>query len=302
MRNLVSIIIPCYKQAQYLPDALDSILSQTYSYWECIIVNDGSPDNTEQVTQEWLARDSRFKYIKKENGGLSSARNAGLRAAIGEYIQLLDADDVLERNKINYQLNYLNDQGGGIDILVSGYRYFQDSDKTMQLLIFGPAELLPEVTICRDDKKDLVKLFAKRNPMVVSAPLYHKKVFQKIGYFDEELSANEDWDFHFRCAANGVVFQHCGCLPETRTLIRLHPGSMITDMRNMINSLRQFQDKHADNLIFASENRLMIKKRLWMEQALYFLKFFVPPAFIWLIRRFQGLASDSLAFIKKLVR
>jgi len=197
-QHLVSVIVPCYNQVRYLPDALGSVLAQTFPYWECIIVNDGSPDNTGRVAQEWLAMDGRFKYIEKENGGLSSARNAGLKVALGEYIQFLDADDILEKNKIFHQVAYLDSHGENMDILVSGYRYFQDSDEPRELLIFGPNNLLPEVIINKEDKKDLVKLFAKKNPMVVSAPLYHRSVFHRIGNFDEDLGANEDWDFHFR--------------------------------------------------------------------------------------------------------
>ena len=84
MNPLVSIIVPCYNQAQFLPEALQSVLEQTHTNWECIIVNDGSPDNTEGVAQEWLVKDSRFKYVYKENGGLSSARNAGLDKVVGD--------------------------------------------------------------------------------------------------------------------------------------------------------------------------------------------------------------------------
>ena len=86
MSFLVSIIVPCYNQAQYLPETLQSVLDQTYTNWECIIVNDGSPDATEAVAQEWCEKDHRFIYLKKENGGLSSARNAGLKIAKGDYI------------------------------------------------------------------------------------------------------------------------------------------------------------------------------------------------------------------------
>lgn len=65
---LVSIIIPCYNQAQYLPDALESVLAQTHRHWECIIVNDGSTDNTQEVASVWLMSDQRFKYIKEVYG------------------------------------------------------------------------------------------------------------------------------------------------------------------------------------------------------------------------------------------
>lgn len=70
MKFFVSVIVPCYNQAKYLSEALQSVLDKTYENWECIIVNDGSPDNTEEVAKQWVEKDSRFKYFYKENGGL----------------------------------------------------------------------------------------------------------------------------------------------------------------------------------------------------------------------------------------
>ena len=90
---LISVIVPCYNQAQYLDECLQSVLDQTYTDWECIIVNDGSPDHTEEIAKKWVEKDTRFIYLSKENGGLSSARNAGIEIAKGEWILPLDADD-----------------------------------------------------------------------------------------------------------------------------------------------------------------------------------------------------------------
>ena len=90
---LISVIVPCYNQAQYLDECLQSVLDQTYTDWECIIVNDGSPDHTEEIAKNWVEKDTRFIYLSKENGGLSSARNAGIEIAKGEWILPLDADD-----------------------------------------------------------------------------------------------------------------------------------------------------------------------------------------------------------------
>lgn len=284
---LVSVIVPCYNQAHYLPEALNSVMMQTYSNWECIIVNDGSTDDTEQVAHGWEKKDGRFKYIKKENGGLSSARNAGLKVAAGEYIQLLDADDLLELDKLKCQMNYLQDNVGKVDILVSGYRYFYDDDDLHGLQIFGPNNFLPEVAVDQNDKKDLLKLFARTNPMVVSAPLYCHSVFQRIGNFDESLGALEDWDLHFRCAVNGIIFQHSGYLPESKTLIRIHKRSMSADRRNMVRNLRKFQQKHKENEVFALENGLVtrdIRNVTWS-----LLKMLIPPGVIWLIKRMLGL-------------
>ena len=100
MNPLISVIVPCYNQAQYLDECLQSVLDQTYQNWECIIVNDGSPDHTEEIAKRWLEKDNRFRYIYKDNGGLSSARNAGIREAKGEYLFFLDSDDSLNGNLV----------------------------------------------------------------------------------------------------------------------------------------------------------------------------------------------------------
>jgi glycosyltransferase involved in cell wall biosynthesis len=78
MNPKISVIVPCYNQAIYLDECLQSVLDQTHENWECIIVNDGSTDHTEETAKKWTEKDARFIYIYKKNGGLSSARNAGL--------------------------------------------------------------------------------------------------------------------------------------------------------------------------------------------------------------------------------
>lgn len=93
MKPLVSIIVPCYNQAKYISETLKSILQQTYQNWECLIINDGSPDNTDEIVSEWLEKDNRFQYIKKTNTGVCDTRNKGIEKAKGTYILPLDADD-----------------------------------------------------------------------------------------------------------------------------------------------------------------------------------------------------------------
>ena len=94
-KGKVSIIVPCYKQAEFLSETLDSVLAQFYSNWECIIVNDGSPDNTEEIAKSYLNKDSRIKYLSKKNEGIAIARNTGISHSNGEYILPLDADDLI---------------------------------------------------------------------------------------------------------------------------------------------------------------------------------------------------------------
>lgn len=104
----VSIVIPCYNQGSLLSYALNSILSQNFQNWECIIVNDGSTDKTDLVAREWVAHDERFIYISQNNIGLSGARNAGLKVAKGDFLQFLDADDALAPDKIELSLKQIS--------------------------------------------------------------------------------------------------------------------------------------------------------------------------------------------------
>ncbi|MBQ4070298.1 MAG: glycosyltransferase [Alphaproteobacteria bacterium] len=91
----ISVIIPIYNVEKYLRRCLDSVLNQTFQDWEAICVNDGSPDNSAQIIDEYVAKDSRFKVVTKKNGGLSDARNAGMKVATGDYILYLDSDDFI---------------------------------------------------------------------------------------------------------------------------------------------------------------------------------------------------------------
>ena len=91
----VSVIVPVYTQGVFLSEALDSVLKQTYSNWECVIVNDGSTDNSEEVAKSYVNMDDRFKYLYQENSGVASARNKGIRYSDGYYILPLDSDNML---------------------------------------------------------------------------------------------------------------------------------------------------------------------------------------------------------------
>ena len=104
---LISVVIPAYNAEQFLDETLESVLSQTYENWECIIVNDGSTDNTESVVKKWCEKDARFRYFYKENSGASDTRNLGIKEARGEYIAFLDADDLYMPNFLKVCLENL---------------------------------------------------------------------------------------------------------------------------------------------------------------------------------------------------
>lgn len=106
--QLVSIIVPIYKVEDYLDECIESIVNQTYSNIEIILVDDGSPDCCPQLCDEWAKKDNRIKIIHKENGGVSSARNAGITLAKGNWIWFVDSDDTVEKNALEELAEYFN--------------------------------------------------------------------------------------------------------------------------------------------------------------------------------------------------
>ena len=127
----ISIIVPCYKQAEFLEEALSSVQNQSFDDWECIIVNDGSPDNTAEIAEKWQKLDSRFKYLEQINLGVSAARNFGISQAEGKYILPLDADDKIGENYLECCLNMI--ETVDYRIVYGQARCFGDSERKLEL-------------------------------------------------------------------------------------------------------------------------------------------------------------------------
>ena len=119
-QNLVSIITPMYNAEKYVAQTIESVLAQTYSDWEMIIVNDGSKDNCAEIVKEYTQKDKRIKLINQPNSGSASARNNALRNAVGQYICFLDADDLWDNNFLEKQINFLKEKNAVL--VFSSYR------------------------------------------------------------------------------------------------------------------------------------------------------------------------------------
>ena len=132
--ELISIVVPIYNVENYLRMCLDSIEQQTYSNIEVLLINDGSPDSSGEICQEYVARDSRFRYFEKENGGLSDARNYGIERSNGMYLTFVDSDDWLSLTYVEdlYQAAIRNDA----DTVVSHYTIYNESDKNYYVHIW----------------------------------------------------------------------------------------------------------------------------------------------------------------------
>ncbi|WP_426490579.1 glycosyltransferase family 2 protein [Hymenobacter sp. 102] len=222
-KPLVSIIVPCFNYGWIIAETLDSIISQSYENWECIVVDDGSEDDTSSVVSIYVKRDIRFKYVYQTNAGLSSARNTGIAASSGRYIQLLDADDLLHHNKIMTQVSYL-ENNPSMGLVFGDVRFFlhEKPDQYSRSIDMLDREWMKSVP---DSGEPLVSSLLEHNIMVVNAPLVRSEVFKKNGRFNEELRSMEDWEYWLRCAIAGIHMVYDPC-KESWAFVRVHRASM----------------------------------------------------------------------------
>lgn len=168
----ISIIVPVYNVEKYLKKCVDSILAQTFKDFELILVDDGSPDNSGAMCDQYAKEDARVKVIHKENGGLSSARNAGIEAAKGDYLGFIDSDDFIATDM--YELLYTNSIKEDADVSICGiFDVFQGKEP----------KVLPAKYIVAD-KKEAMKLVLEAQLISVHAvnKLYKADIFQSIRY------------------------------------------------------------------------------------------------------------------------
>lgn len=176
MNPVISVIVPCYNQAQFLEECLQSVLEQSFTDWECIIVDDGSPDNTEEIGLKWQSKDERFGYVKKVNGGLSSARNYGIERARGQFILPLDCDDKIGKDYIRLGLQVFWERKN-IGVVYSKAWYFGAITRPWILADYDKRFLLCE-------------------NLVFCSAFFRKEDWETIGGYDENMRFGwEDWEF-----------------------------------------------------------------------------------------------------------
>jgi glycosyltransferase involved in cell wall biosynthesis len=256
----VSVIIPCYNQSLYLNECLNSVYIQTYKNWECIIINDGSEDNTEEIALNWTSKDVRYRYFYKKNGGLSSARNYGLRKANGDVIQFLDSDDLIEKNKLANEVDFLANNEK-IDLVYSSAKFFFNDNQEETFL--SREKDSSDWTFNRINPQfNFIRSISDWNIMVVSAPLLRKLLCEKVGFFDENLKSLEDWDYWIRCILSGASFHYLNASDDSLTLIRCYAGSMSTNIDVMRESELKVRFKYLNTPIHNEMKYALIKEKL----------------------------------------
>lgn len=211
----ISIVIPSYNRADYVPATLDSILSQSYKDFEIIFIDDGSTDNTEEIVQAYMDRDYRVKYFKQPNSERAVARTYGISLAMGDYVCLVDSDDIWYHNKLEIQLEVMEADPG----IIMSYASVNRID--MQGKSISSAS--------RQHEGYTGWVFfelLKRNFIPSVTPMIRKEALKKVKEQNTEFIPYEDWDFWLRLSREGRFFH----IVQPLGAYRLHPGQSVQNV------------------------------------------------------------------------
>jgi glycosyltransferase involved in cell wall biosynthesis len=196
---LVSIIVTSFNQVHCIANTLESIVSQTYTNWECIIVDDGSFDNSAEVIKEFIKDDARFTYLFQDNQGVARARNKGFTLATGSFINFMDGDDTFLSNKLREQINIFQNHSD-ISICVCDHQFYLEKESVYKYYKFEKLTIKPLEQI----------LFKWNNGVAFPphAPLYKRSVWedQEAPFPEDYKYRCEDWVFNVLLALKDVNY------------------------------------------------------------------------------------------------
>ena len=192
----VSVIVPIYKVEKYLNKCIDSIINQTYTNLEIILVDDGSPDNSPKICDEYAKKDNRIKVIHKQNNGVSSARNVGLDISTGDYIMFIDGDDYIELNMIECMLKNMFDND--VDIVVCNINYVY---KDKEFIKYDESDRIL-------NNYDAMKEFIRDGIVqaVVWNKLYKKSIIKDMKFIINKIHEDEIFSYEAISKANSIYY------------------------------------------------------------------------------------------------
>lgn len=230
----VTIIIPVYNKFHFIEETLNSILCQSYFNFEIILVNDGSTDGSIEILERYATRFSDVvKLIDSENLGVSSATNLGIQSAKGEYIQFLDADDMISPDKIEKQVQLLSGKNKGAIATCEWVNFFHDIQQYTQV----PYRVFQDFESGLDL---LLRFWNHQEMMAISSFLTHRSLIEKAGPWDESLRINQDGEFFTRVLlhAEQVLFE-----PEGKVYYR-SPGATNVSQQKSEKAMKSLLDSY----------------------------------------------------------
>ena len=230
---VVSVIIPSYNYGHFIGATFRSLQAQTFPNWECIVIDDGSTDDTAEVVTRFMKTDSRIKFFRQSNRRQAAARNNGFAQMSGKYVQFLDADDLLESKKFERQVEYLEEHPD-VEIVYGDTRYFE-TDRPDELLYTMYGENIPWQPGLSGKGSEMLLPLVRHNNVIINAALTRRTLVERVGRFDEELPPVEDWEFWIRCALAGAQFRFED-FEGTFALVRSHGSSSSKNTLRMTGS------------------------------------------------------------------
>ena len=250
----VSVIVPVYNQGKYLSEALDSVVRQTYPYWECIIVNDGSSDGTEEVAKYYVNQDARFKYLYQENAGVAAARNNGIKHSDGFFILPLDGDDYINSTYLEKAVNYL-----------------QFHPETT--LVYGKVERFGK-------EKGLMNLpeyswdsIIWRN-CIVNCAMFKRADFENTRGYDVNMRNHQDWDYWLTLLNPDSVVH---CFDEVMLYYRISNNGLRAEggrrfeavARQIYNNHKEIYAPYLSDVLYYRSKGLTYEEEYWKVKEKY---------------------------------
>lgn len=241
----VSVVMPVYNASKYIAESVSSVLAQTFQDFELIVVNDGSTD-TNELEQALAPYRDRLHYIKQENRGVSSARNAALRIAGGRFYAQLDADDVWKPDYLQTQLDFL-EQNPSIDLVYPNAEVFTD----------GSDSHLEFMDLCPSNGEATFENLVRQKCLVMTSVTARMEAIRKTGWFDESLPSTEDFDFWLRFTKFGGRIGY-----HRRKLLRYRrtPNSLSSDSARMLENLLRVLAKASTFDLTEAERKAIVEE------------------------------------------
>ncbi len=211
----VSVVIPSYNRADYIPATLDSVLAQTFSDFELVFIDDGSTDNTEEILKKYIEKDKRVKYFKQENSERAVARSFGIKQSEADLVCLVDSDDLWYANKLEKQVKVMDENPNVVLVYAAVNRIDFDSNP-----VKAAARQLEGFS------GDVFPKLLTRNFIPSVTPMIRRDVLEKVGAQVTEFIPYEDWDFWMRISRHGDFYH----IEEPLGDYRLHPGQSVKNV------------------------------------------------------------------------
>ena len=233
----VSVIVSCYNQGNYLKEALDSVIRQTYKELECIVIDDGSIDQTKDVVESFITLDKRIKYIYQDNQGVCAARNNAIRASNGKYILCLDADDIISSIYIDQAVKEL-EQNPEVALVTTNYQYFGKSRKKIWLEPYSIEKLMG-------------------HNLFINCSMFRRIDFDRVNGFNPNMKLGlEDWDFWLSLLENG------GLVKYVEGINFFYRKKVVSESRNNSSAWKNYD---------------YLRKQIWFNHLNLYASIYLPP-------------------------